>query len=70
METMIPLGLVFGWIFAVLGTLVLGFLYAALMIEADMENKEAKRFLLIFIVGLITLIAGMILIAKYWMGGV
>lgn len=70
MGTMIPLGLVFGWIFAVLGTLVLGFLYAALMIEADMENKEAKRFSLIFIVGLITLIAGMILIAKYWMGGI
>lgn len=69
MGTMIPLGLVFGWIFAVLGTLVLGFLYAALMIEADMESNEVKRFLLIFIVGLITLIAGMILIAKYCIGG-
>jgi len=69
MGTMIPLGSVFGWIFAVLGTLVLGFLYAALMLEADMENNEAKRFLLIFIVGLITLVAGMILIAKYWIGG-
>lgn len=69
MGTMIPLGSVFGWIFAVLGTLVLGFLYAALMIEAEMESNEAKRFLLIFIVGLITLIAGMILIAKYCIGG-
>lgn len=69
MGTMIPLGSIFGWIFGVLGTLVLGFLYAALMIEAEMESNEAKRFLLIFIVGLITLVAGVILITKYWIGG-
>ena len=69
MGTMIPLGLVFGWIFAVLGTLVLGFCYAALMIEADIEDDRAKKFMWAFAIALITLIAGMILIAKYWIGG-
>ncbi len=70
MGTMIPLGLVFGWIFAVLGTMVLVFCYAALMIEADIEDDRAKKFMLAFAIALIALIAGMILIAKYWIGGV
>lgn len=69
MGMMIPLGSVLGWIFAVLGTLVMGFCYAALMIEADIEDNEAKRFAFVFIVALIALVAGMILIAKYWGGG-
>ena len=69
MGTMIPLSLVFGWIFAVLGTLVLAFCYAALMIEADIEDDRAKKIMWAFAIALIALVAGMILIAKYWMGG-
>lgn len=70
MGTMIPLGSVLGWIFAVLGTLVLGFLYAALMIEADMESNEAKKFMWAFAITHVVLVVGVILITKYWIGGV
>lgn len=70
MGTMIPLGSVLGWIFAVLGTLALSICYAVLMTEADMEDDSAKKFTWAFSIALITLVAGVILITKYWIGGV
>lgn len=69
METMVPLGLVIGWIFAVLGTLALGFCCASLMIEADMEGNEAKKFMWAFAIVYTILVAGVVLVTKYWIGG-
>ena len=69
MGTMIPLGLVFGWIFAVLGTLLLGFCYANALAGSSIDSDSTKKFTWAFAIALITLIAGVILIAKYWIGG-
>ena len=66
MGTMIPLGLVFGWIFAVLGILTLSICYAGVLAESDFDSDFAKWG---FVIALIALIAGVILITKYWIGG-
>ena len=69
MGTMIPLGSVLGWIFAVLGTLVLSISYASAFAGSSIDSDSVKKFKWIFAIALIALVAGVILITKYWIGG-
>lgn len=70
MGTMIPLGSVLGWIFAVLGALVLIFCYASALAGSSIDSDSANKFQWIFAIALVALVVGVIFIVKYWIGGV
>lgn len=70
METMIPLGSVFGWIFAVVGLLVVTVCFATLLAESAVSSDEAKRFSWVFAIAEVLLVVGVIFVVKYWGGGV
>lgn len=67
--TMVPLGSVAGWIFAVVGLLVVTVCFATLMAESAVSSDEAKRFSWVFAIAEVLLVTGVILIVKYWIGG-
>ena len=69
METMIPLGSVLGWIFAVVGLLVVTVCFATLMAESAVSSDEAKRFSWVFAIAEVLLVVGVIFVMKYWGGG-
>ena len=69
METMIPLGSVLGWIFAVVGLLAVTVCFATLMAESAVSSDEAKRFSWVFAIAEVLLVVGVIFVVKYWGGG-
>lgn len=69
METMVPLGSVLGWIFAVVGLLVVTVCFATLMAESAVSSDEAKRFSWVFAIAEVLLVAGVIFVVRYWGGG-
>ena len=60
METMIPLGSVLGWIFAVVGLLAVTVCFATLMAESAVSSDEAKRFSWVFAIAEVLLVVGVI----------
>lgn len=70
MGTMIPLGSVLGWIFAVVGLLAVTVCFATLMAESAVSSNEAKRFSWVFAIAEVLLVVGVIFVVKYWGGGV
>lgn len=70
MGTMIPLGLVLGWIFASVGLLAVIACFANVLAEAIIDNGASKILMWIFSFGLVALIAGVVFIVVYWEGGV
>lgn len=69
MGTMIPLGSVLGWIFAVVGLLVVTVCFATLMAESAVSSDETKRFSWVFAIAEVLLVVGVIFVVKYWGGG-
>lgn len=69
MGTMIPLGSVLGWIFAVVGLLVVTVCFATLMAESAVSSDEAKRFSWVFAIAEVLLVVGVIFVVRYWGGG-
>ena len=69
METMIPLGLVLGWIFAVLGLLALVICFACVMASAALDHDAENRFSWCFVISTLMLIVGVVFVVLYWRGG-
>lgn len=67
--TMVPLGSVLGWIFAVVGLLVVTVCFATLMAESAVSSDEAKRFSWVFAIAEVLLVAGVVFVVLYWGGG-
>ena len=70
MGTMVPMGSVLGWIFAVVGLLAVTVCCATLMAESAVSSDEAKRFSWVFAIAEVLLVIGVIFVVKYWGGGV
>lgn len=69
MGTMIPLGSVLGWIFALAGLLAVIMCFANVLAETPIDNGALKILMWIFAFGLVALIAGVVFIVVYWGGG-
>lgn len=69
MGTMVPMGSVLGWIFALVGLLVVTVCFATLMAESAVSSDEAKRFSWVFAIAEVLLVVGVIFVVKYWGGG-
>jgi len=68
MGTMIPLGSVFGWIFAVLGLIIQTLLFAVLLYEGGFGDDNPMGTWAVYIVGFVALVLGVVLITIYWGG--
>jgi len=68
MGTMIPLGSVLGWIFAIVGTILQAIILFMLLEDSGYCDDGKQGALLVFIVGFAILIAGTVLITIYWGG--
>ena len=69
MGTMGPLGSVLGWIFALVGLLVVIACFANVLAEAPIDNGASNILMWIFAFGLAALVAGVVFIVVYWGGG-
>ena len=69
MGTMIPLGSVLGWIFALVGLLAVIACFSNVLAEAPIDNGALHILMWIFAFGLVALIAGVVFIVVYWGGG-
>lgn len=70
MGTMIPLGSVLGWIFAICGFFASAICFGLVWIEADLDDDASKRFMLVFVLSQAILILGVVYVVLYWGGGV
>lgn len=68
MGTMIPLGSVLGWIFAIVGTILQAIILFMLLEDSGYCDDVKQGALLGFIAGFVILIAGTVLITIYWGG--
>ena len=69
METMVPLGSVLGWIFAVLGLMAVVVCYACALADTAFSSGAIKRFSWAFAFAVVLLVAGVIFVVRYWGGG-
>ena len=67
--TMVPLESVLGWIFAVLGVIILSIVIGILLIESDFDSMACAKSVFIIVCAIALIIGGTITITQYWGGG-
>ena len=67
--TMVPLESVLGWIFAILGVIIISIIAGILLIESDFESAACVKSVFVIVCAVIMIIGGTITITQYWGGG-
>ena len=68
--TMVPLESVLGWIFAILGVIIISIIAGILLIESDFESTACAKSVFIIVCAVIMIIGGTVTITQYCGGGV
>lgn len=68
--TMVPLESVLGWIFAVLGVILLSIIIGILLIESDFDSTACAKSVFIIVCAIIMIVGGAVAITQYWGGGI